>query len=145
MKLDFQASGQKHLQLSLHATINEAIQLHPEHDNATTRIVLNFFDPFYSPDSGGYHPVEIAMNRENEVWNLEYMTDFAYYGKHYPELEKEIDINFTTGQVYSSFSGYLDQINGQSLSMLFITNFIEYYKLGVYTLKVTQESTSETV
>jgi hypothetical protein len=100
-------------------------------------ITLNFSDPNYHADSGGYHPVEIGLVRHGAHWELNYMTDFAYFGRVYPELEKEIDVCFQQREVFSSYAGtqYLQQASG--LVRLLIDNFLGYIALGVYVEKVT--------
>ena len=40
-------------------------------------VILNFRDPNYSPETGGFHPVEIHINRKGRI---EYVTDFAFVG-----------------------------------------------------------------
>jgi hypothetical protein len=40
-------------------------------------ITVNFRDPTYSAEFGGYHPVEIRISAKGEI---EYITDFAYVG-----------------------------------------------------------------
>ena len=39
--------------------------------------VINFRDTSYSPVLGGYHPVEIMVDKHNQV---RYITDFAFVG-----------------------------------------------------------------
>ncbi len=51
-------------------------------------IILNFRDPDYSAESGGYHPVEVMIGSDSTI---QYITDLAYVGSHYPELAKELD------------------------------------------------------
>ena len=41
-------------------------------------VILNFRDPDYSAESGGYHPVEICVDAQGRI---QYITDFAYYGQ----------------------------------------------------------------
>ena len=58
-------------------------------------VILNFRDPDYSAESGGYHPVEICVNAQGRI---QYITDFAYYGQGpYAELGKELDFDFGYG------------------------------------------------
>lgn len=58
--------------------------------------ILNFRDPDYSAESGGYHPVEIAVDGQGRI---QYITDFAYVGDgHYAELDKELDFDFSYGK-----------------------------------------------
>ncbi|MCG6200030.1 DUF2787 domain-containing protein [Psychromonas antarctica] len=62
-----------------------------------TQITLNFRDLSYYNKQGGYHPIEISMQKDQSTgnWDLLYITDFAYYGYPYPELATEFDFNFS--------------------------------------------------
>jgi hypothetical protein len=102
-------------------------------------ITLNFRDKTYSADNGGFHPVETRITKYNNNWQLNYVTDFAYHGCPYPELVKEIDICFDSKQVYHLYDGWLNKQVSEELIQLFLTNFIEYYKMGVYTVEVSAE------
>ncbi len=54
-------------------------QLLSENDiEADDGVVLNFRDPSYSAETGGYHPVEICVDGAGV---LQYVTDFAYFGR----------------------------------------------------------------
>lgn len=64
-----------------------------------TAVTLNFRDPNYSAERGGYHPVEIRLVHQGDEWCLDYATDFGYVGTVYPELEKIIDISWSQGYV----------------------------------------------
>ncbi|WP_225390201.1 DUF2787 family protein, partial [Escherichia coli] len=50
----------------------------------TEAVVINFRDPDYSAESGGFHPVEIRFIRKNNEWYFDYVTDFSYMGRVYP-------------------------------------------------------------
>lgn len=104
-----------------------------EHCNAIT---LNFRDPRYSADRGGFHPVEIRLEKQQEHWRLVYTTDFAFHGQPFPELVKEIDICFNSKQVYSVYSGWLSENEGIELIKLLAVNFHTYYQMGVYKVDV---------
>ena len=62
-----------------------------------TQITINFRDLSYYNKQGGYHPVEISMQKEQSTghWDLLYITDFSYCGYPYPELSTEFDFNFS--------------------------------------------------
>jgi len=63
--------------------------------NPEDGIVINFRDPDYDAETGGYHPVEIAMDGAGQII---YITDFSYVGQPpYSELVKEIDFDFSLG------------------------------------------------
>lgn len=99
-------------------------------------VTLNFRDPDYSAATGGYHPVEIRIEKQNDLWQLVYITDFSYQGGSFPELVKEIDVCFLTKQVFNLFLGWLQNRNAQELLALFISNFIEYYTNDCYQVSV---------
>ncbi|WP_447018520.1 DUF2787 domain-containing protein [Shewanella algae] len=102
-------------------------------------VTLNYRDPDYSAESGGYHPVEINLYRSGERWQLNYMTDFAYSGGPFPELEKEIDVLFQQKEVYSCFYGksHLREVDG--LVRLLVENFCNYVDMEVYQIQVTTD------
>ena len=99
-------------------------------------VTLNFRDCDYSAEYGGYHPVEIRLEKHSEQWQLIYITDFSFSGGPYPELVKEIDICFERQQVFSVYGGWLDRCSGKELIKLFTGNFIEYHAMAVYSLTV---------
>jgi hypothetical protein len=99
-------------------------------------VTLNFRDPDYSADTGGYHPVEISMEKQNGLWQLVYITDFSYQGGPFPELVKEIDVCFISKQVFNLFIGWLQNRNAKELVSLFIGNFIEYHTNDCYQVSV---------
>jgi len=99
-------------------------------------LTFNFRDPNYTADKGGYHPVELRLEKHNELWQFIYITDFSYQGSSYPELVKEIDVCFETKRVYSLFGGWLNQRNAKELIKLFISNFIEYHAMDIYQTKI---------
>ena len=102
-------------------------------------VTLNFRDPDYSPEAGGFHPVEVRIEKQATSWQLIYITDFSYQGRHTPELIKEIDVCFSIKQVYHFLAGWLNVREGTELLALFISNFVEYYNTGCYQVTVTTE------
>ena len=95
---------------------------------------LNFRDPNYGPESGGFHPVEIAIARKGE---LIYVTDFAYVGSGYfAELDRELDFDFAGQQFVHGSRAYKLQ-TGRAMFDLWQANFCSYYRMGVYTVEVT--------
>jgi hypothetical protein len=102
-------------------------------------VTLNFRDPDYSPEAGGFHPVEVRLEKQATSWQLIYITNFSYQGRHTPELIKEIDVCFSIKQVYHFLAGWLNAREGTELLALFISNFVEYYNTGCYQVTVTTE------
>lgn len=94
-------------------------------------VILNFRDPSYSPETGGYHPVEIAIDRKGIIL---YITDFAYVGRaHFAELAKEIDFDFGH-EAFQHFGREFTLPHGRKLFQLWQRNFVSYYRSGVYTV-----------
>lgn len=102
----------------------------------TDAVTLNFRDSDYSAERGGYHPVEIRLEKHSEQWQLVYITDFSFSGGPCPELIKEIDISFARQQVFSLYGGWLGSRSGKELIKLFTDNFVEYHAMEVYNLTV---------
>lgn len=95
--------------------------------------VLSFRDPKYSPEGGGFHPVEVAVAPDGSI---QYVTDFAYYGSPpYCELGKEIDFDFSLG-LFQHFGREFPNQSGRELFQLWESNFVTYYGMGVYTVSV---------
>ena len=49
----------------------------PPHRHPITGLTINFRDPEYSPEKGGWHPVEIRLIPAGEDWQLDYVTIFV--------------------------------------------------------------------
>ncbi|MAY57595.1 MULTISPECIES: DUF2787 domain-containing protein [Gammaproteobacteria] len=136
MKLNFNEVQGFPVPAKLYQLINQSLAGTSVPNNAFTAITLNFRDPDYSADAGGYHPVEIRMEKQNELWQLVYITDFSYQGGPFPELVKEIDVCFISKQVFNLFIGWLQNRNAKELLTLFVNNFIEYYINDCYQVSV---------
>ena len=96
-------------------------------------VILSFKDPGYSPESGGYHPVEICINWEGRI---QYITDFAYVGSgYYSELEKELDFDFSLGLLQQFGTEYPIE-HAYELFAIWQQNFCTYYQHGVFTVTV---------
>lgn len=103
-------------------------------------VSIIFRDIHYSPDRGGYHPVEIRLNFNNDQFSFDYITDLAYMGHVYPELEKQIDFSWSQQYVFCAGVGDLSHAEGCELFELWQSNFINYWKMGVYTPQILWES-----
>ena len=124
---------------TLYQLLNEEYLNAPIPTKELKAIVFNFRDPDYSPEAGGYHPVEIRLEKRGEKWELVYITDFSYQGSPYPELVKEVDICFITKKVFNFFvNGFLKYQAGSMVSLL-VNNFVAYHKRGVYQVSVIYE------
>ncbi|MDC5703206.1 DUF2787 domain-containing protein [Vibrio europaeus] len=116
-------------QLTTHLLTNETL--------ATSRyLVFNFRDKTYSADEGGFHPVEIAIcHTSTGEWSIEYITDFAYMGNHYPELERNLDFDFRVGQFFVAYRGWLPiqgSRDAKELYQLWESNFLAYVDTDAY-------------
>lgn len=95
--------------------------------------ILNFRDPNYSADSGGYHPVEIMINKEAR---LQYITDFAYYGYGaHAELSKELDFDFSQG-LFQHMGREYPIRQGAGLYRVWQANFCSHYQRSVFKVSV---------
>ncbi|MCM2680967.1 DUF2787 family protein [Echinimonas agarilytica] len=104
----------------------------------TGGITLNFRDENYSAEHGGYHPVEIRLDKEGDKWILCYVTDFAYAGLA-AELEKDIDVCFISELFYSRLTGMMPLGRVKPFVRTFIENFIAYCDMGVYKLELSTD------
>ncbi|EHZ2746039.1 DUF2787 domain-containing protein [Vibrio vulnificus] len=116
-------------QLTDHLLSNEAL--------TTSRyLVFNFRDKTYSADEGGFHPVEMAIcHTSTGEWSIEYITDFAYMGNHYPELERNLDFDFRVGQFFVAYRGWLpiqSSRDAKELYQLWESNFLAYVDTDAY-------------
>jgi len=98
---------------------------------ADSGAILSFRDPKYSPEGGGFHPVEVAVATDGSI---QYVTDFAYCGRPpYCELGKEIDFDFSLG-LFQHFGREYPVLAGRELFQLWESNFVTYYGAGVYSV-----------
>ena len=136
MKLNFNKVQGFFVPAILHSILNFELAKVEIPDPSLCALTFNFRDPNYSSENGGFHPVELRLEKHNDLWQFIYITDFSYQGSPYPELVKEIDVCFETKRVYSLFGGWLNQRNAKELIKLFISNFIEYHSMNVYQTKI---------
>lgn len=100
-------------------------------DSSTHALTFNCRDKSYSPENGGFHPVEIRMVRLYDQWVFDYITDFSYLNG---ELVKEADFNFTDGMAQFLFTGTFS-INDECVSefwQLWESNFMSYLDMGCF-------------
>jgi len=101
---------------------------------ASEVVALNFRDPTYSAENGGFHPVEIHVDSKGDVLSI---TDFAYFGMPpFMELGIELDWSFEHDS-FRQFDSMYDLECGRGLLGLYLANFTAYYKSGVYQVEVT--------
>ncbi|PCI58786.1 MAG: hypothetical protein COB35_12925 [Gammaproteobacteria bacterium] len=91
---------------------------------------FNFRDPKYTADDGGYHPVEIRLEKDGEYWRFCYITDFCYVGSGYcAELAKDLDFDFDAGVFQNLFGTYpIEQ--GIEMYQIWEQNFVYYVMIA---------------
>ena len=104
-------------------------------------ITINFRDTTYSAELGGYYPVEIMLLKQNEgLYQIQYLTDFAYMGNVYPELERNVDFDIANGQAFIAPIGWY-QDNDESIKEFYLIweiNFLAYVEMDMFTeIKIT--------
>jgi hypothetical protein len=104
-------------------------------------ITINFRDPSYSVDDGGYHPVEIRLENEGDGWRFCYITDFCYVGSGYcAELAKDLDFDFDAG-VFQNLHGIYAIEQATEIYMIWEMNFMCYADdMKVFTVMVSVDS-----
>lgn len=104
--------------------LNDLFKSQPE----AASITVNYRDPGYSPETGGFHPVEIRVNQGS----IQYITDFCFYGMgHMAELGKEIDFDFEN-QIFEHMGQAFSLEAGRELFELWQGNFINYIQMDVF-------------
>lgn len=132
--IKFQPSALK-ISTKLLATLNKIIA---EEDLTTevTNITVNFRDCSYNCEAGGYHPVEIALQKEQEddLWRLLYITDFCYYGYPYAELVKDLDFAFNTETFFAMYCSPrpITHHSVKDIFELWQHNFLSYLEFGAF-------------
>lgn len=104
--------------------------------NGKTSVTLNFRDPDYSAETGGYHPVEIMLKRKGDEWHILYITDFCYVGiGPYAELVKDLDFDFGAG-VFQTTYGYYRIEEALDVYPVWEQNFCCYFKNEMFKLNI---------
>ena len=129
MKLNLKQNQGLTLPVKLFTLLNTELTKSAATITTQNSLTFNFRDTDYSASTGGYHPVEIRVekitgNEKPDYWKVIYITDFSYQGGPCPKLVKEIDVCFTSNQIHNLFTGILSPSKGQALLTLFINNFI---------------------
>ena len=137
-KLTFTASSLP-VSKKLHKLLSEQFTVHLLSNEALTTsryLVFNFRDKSYSAEEGGFHPVEIAIcHTSTGDRSIEYITDFAYMGSYYPELERNLDFDFRVGQFFVAYRGWLPMQgsrDAKELYRLWESNFLAYVDTDAY-------------
>lgn len=103
--------------------------------DSVTAITLNFRDTSYSADAGGFHPVEVAMQKDSaQRWSILYITDFAYFGLAYPELERSVDFDIGNNMAFFTGVGWqaIDAYGVNDFYQIWESNFLSYLEMDVF-------------
>lgn len=98
-------------------------------------LTINFRDTTYSAEAGGYHPVEIMLLKEDESqYQIQYLTDFAYMGSVYPELERNVDFDIANGQTFIAPMEWQSSHDKAIVEFysLWENNFLAYVQMEAY-------------
>ncbi len=101
--------------------------------NHTEPIYINFRDPGYTAETGGFHPVEtmVADGR------IQYVTDLMFYGSgQWAELGKDLDFDFSLGLFQQQGQDHPIE-RGRSMFALWTRNFCDYWAMSVYQVSIT--------
>ena len=102
--------------------------------NISNGVILNFRDPDYCAEKGGFHPVELSISPSGD---LLYLTDFSFAGKPpFRELGVQLEWNFEQ-ETFRQFDSFYDLECGRGLLGLYTKNFVAYHRSGVYEVEVT--------
>ena len=138
IQIDLQ-SGRKLLPVTLSLTqILKRLLVDANMPPNSKAVTINFRDPSYCAESGGFHPVEIRLEYSSttSMWQFCYITDFAYQGRYYPELEKDIDFNFTEASGYQTYVGHHPLSHFSGLYRLWEANFRSYLVDDIYQITI---------
>jgi len=117
----------------------EALSYSPPAGQSCSSVVINFRDQKYTVENGGFHPVEIRLIYRENRWYLDYITDFSFMGGPWPELEKEMDISWSQQYIWHYLIGDMDPDGGGALFELWQRNFIQYWRMNIYTVSIQRE------
>ena len=101
--------------------------------DAGNGVIVNFRDPGYSAEQGGYHPVEVMISPDGKI---RYITDFSFVGTPpQVELAKELDFDFAHG-AFQQMGRDFPITEGRSLFRVWQANFCAYHRDGAYEVNV---------
>jgi len=107
---------------------------------AGDNVTINFRDPAYSAEKGGFHPVEIRLERQNNTWHPCYITYFVYVGSGpYAELAKDLDFDFQAG-VFQNLFGVFPIEQATDMYQIWEGNFLHYWQvLKVFFIQISSD------
>jgi len=105
-------------------------------DEGVSYITIHYRDSKYNYKEGGYHPIEIVLQKDALTgrWDILYITDFSYSG--YLDIDLIIDLDFdfsleTFSAVYCSPRSIMDQ-DTEEVYQLWQRNFLCYVDSGAF-------------
>ena len=101
--------------------------------DATGFITIHFRDSTYSSELGGFHPVEVGLREMSKgTVDILYITEFAFSGGPFPELERCIDFDIGNQMAYTQMCGWQDIQHREvkELYQFWETNFLSYVEDG---------------
>ena len=103
-------------------------------------ITINFRDPNYSAEDGGFHPVEIRLEKHGDTWQFCYITDFTYVGiGPFAELAKDLDFDFQAG-VFQNLHGLFPIEVALDFYQIWEGNFLHYWQaLKAFTIQIASD------
>jgi hypothetical protein len=103
-------------------------------------VTINFRDPDYSAEKGGFHPVEIRLEKRSDAWQFCYITDFCYVGSGYTaELAKDLDFDFQAG-IFQNLLGVFPIEQATDMYQIWEGNFLHYWQeMEVFTINILSE------
>ncbi|MCC2606809.1 DUF2787 family protein [Planctobacterium marinum] len=103
-------------------------ELLTQHEVTGDSVTINFRDPNYSAEEGGFHPVEIRLEQRGDDWHFCYITDFTYVGiGPYAELAKDLDFDFQAG-IFQTLFGVFPIEQGREMYQIWEGNFLHYWQ-----------------
>ncbi|MFW1401402.1 DUF2787 family protein [Vibrio parahaemolyticus] len=118
------------------ALLNQHCHASMESTQSTSHALsIHFRDKSYSAEEGGYHPVEIGLNIVNDkTVDILYITDFAYMGSYYPELERCIDFDLGNQVAFTVATGWqsIRSPGFDELYQMWEQNFLQYVEWECY-------------
>ncbi len=108
--------------------------------NLPGAVTLNFRDPDYTAERGGYHPVEISVEIKDREGRISYITDFCYVSQGWcAELAKSLDFDFGGGEFGSLGFSYVPITEADEIYTVWEENFLTYHRMGVFNVTATLE------
>jgi len=96
-------------------------------------VTITFRDPDFTPETGGFHPVEVSINKDAQI---QYITDFCYVGQPpMCDLCKCLDFDFSLN-VFTNFGMDYPMNAGREIFQLWQSNFIAYHNINAYTAEI---------